>query len=147
MADSPTQRARSPGRAGAGRPGSQPAAGRPALRGTQTLIHGIVLLLGWAGFFALWWRIALRPWTDSFLPVLLTTLLIALPAVTLLWVVHNIDLHRRKGPRTRVLARSGDSPPDTIGSGAMADWAALRNAQIVVIEEVGGVKQYRAAGQ
>lgn len=117
------------------------------LRGAQALGHGVVMLLGWAGFIAVGWRIALRPWDGTVLSVLVMGLALALPALALIWVVHNIDLHRRKGPRTHLVTHSANPASDVNGCEVKADWAALQGVRIVVIEVVGGVKQYRVAGQ
>ena len=136
-----------PGRARARLPSSQPAAGRPRLRGAQWLIHAVLLLLGWVGFVWMWWQVAGRPWDSADLVVLIAASLIALPTVTLLWVVHNIALHRRKGPRTHSAVVFADYPNDWNGREVKADWAAVRAARIVVIEVVDGAKHYRAAGQ
>ena len=95
----------------------------------------------------MWWRIAVRPWDSTVLPVLLMGMVLAIPAVTLIWVIHNIDLHRRKGPRTRTVTRGTDAAKDLNGRELRADWAALKGVRIVVIEVVEGVKQYRVAGQ
>ena len=89
----------------------------------------------------------MRPWDSTVLPVLLMGLVLAIPAVTLIWVIHNIDLHRRKGPRTQMVARGTDSARDLNGREVRADWAALKGVRIVVIEVVGGNKKYRVAGQ
>lgn len=135
-----------PSRARARSPGSRPAAGRPKLRSTQALIHIILLLVGWVGFVWMWWRVAARPWDSGDLVVLIAGSLIALPTVTLIWVVHNIALHRRKGPRTRTVLLPADYAKDWNGREVKADWTALRTARIVVIEVVDGDKHYRAAG-
>lgn len=94
----------------------------------------------------MWFRVAARPWDSGDLVVLIAGSLFALPTVTLLWVVHNIALHRRKGPRSHSVLLPADYAKDWNGREVKADWSALRTARIVVIEVVDGDKHYRAAG-
>lgn len=88
-------------------------------------------------FIAVWWLVwrhfpaQTDPVTDLlWLGVfsLLTTL------ITALWVLHNISLYRRKGPRRSVPSAFWDYSHDVAGRPVDADFDALRTAQVVTIE-------------
>ncbi len=94
----------------------------------------------------MWWKVAARPWDSGDLVVDHLERGEFPVAVTLLWVVHNIALHRRKGPRSHSVLLPADYAKDWNGREVKADWSALRTARIVVIEVEDGDKHYRAAG-
>lgn len=79
--------------------------------------HAVIALSAWLLFFY-WWRQVLEftRWRDVvitlvfiFAAVLITSLL------TLLWVRHNINLFRRKGPRLRITDVSEARDRDSLG--------------------------------
>ncbi len=116
----------------------------PRLSTGQRLIHLLFVVLGWVGFVWLWWKVTTRPWDSADLMILIVGSLIALPAVTLIWVVHNLALHRRKGPRSHVPIRRFVYDKDWNGREVDANWLELSGARIVVIDVDDKGKRYRA---
>ena len=124
-----------------------PLAGRTTLTLAQRVAHGCLLVLGWVGFVVMWWKVAVRPWESADLVVLIVGSLVLLPSVTLLWVGHNLGIHRRKGPRRHSEQLPVDYRTDWNGHPVSADWAALRHARVVVIDIDDQGKHYRAVGE
>lgn len=75
----------------------------------RRLVHGMVIVFGWALFFAFWIKLLLREAFNVRDAVLLIVVaLCVVPLITFFWVAHNKRIYDRKGPR-----RSGFSPPET----------------------------------
>jgi hypothetical protein len=54
-------------------------------------------------------------------------------SVTVWWVVHNLRIHRRKGPRRSVPIAMPDYRSDFLGRSLDADWGLLRRSSVVVV--------------
>lgn len=112
----------------------------------RQVAHATLIVLGWVLFAWSWQRVtAARPEAGE-LRVLMLGALVLVPVLTLGWVMHNLGIYRRKGPRRSV--RQTDRPyrQDFNGRRIDADWAALGTARRVVIELDGDAKRY-AAGE
>ena len=108
-------------------------------------MHAAFVALGWVAFVWSWIVVLSRPMETGNLWWLMGVASVLAPAITLAWIMHNVGIHRRKGPR-----RAGRTTPlaydlDFHGNRIDADWDLLRTAQCI---EIGltdaGVKQYRA---
>jgi hypothetical protein len=117
------------------------------LRGwPQRLLHLAALAVGWGLFFWAWHDVLDQHWETEFLTWLVTGSLVVLPLLTTAWVLHNVGIHRRKGPRTGVRKVDETYRHDWNGREVAADFAALARASVVVIDVDGKRKVYRAAG-
>ena len=117
------------------------------LRGAgQRLVHLGAVVAGWALFLWGWADVLSQSWDIELLSWLIAGSAIVLPAVTTTWVLHNVGIHRRKGPRTRLRPVDDSYRHDWNGRTICADLPALAHAHIVVIEIEGERKVYRAAG-
>jgi hypothetical protein len=117
---------------------------KPLPRLWQKPVHALLILLGWLVFAGFWWHVLATQRIDPrdvFL--LIAGSLLIVPAVTLSWVVHNRNIHRRKGPRTRVRQVEEAYAQDWAGSPIHADWAALKRARVVTIQVDGAGKHFR----
>ena len=124
-----------------GRLGPTPLRGWP-----QRLLHLAALAVGW-GLFVWGWRDVLgQRWDTTALVWLLVGSLLLLPALTFAWVLHNVGIHRRKGPRTGTRAVDETYRHDWNGREICADFPALARAPVVVIDVEGKRKVYRAGG-
>jgi hypothetical protein len=65
------------------------------------------------------------------------------PLVTVSWVLHNLGIYRRLGPR-RSVNTVLYAAQDIHGRPVAADWAVLQAARDVVVDCSGAVKQFRA---
>lgn len=109
------------------------------------LMHAIFIALGWILFAWSWVLVLSRPIQTGNLWWLMGIASVLVPAITMAWIMHNVGINRRKGPR-----RAGRETPlvyeqDFHGHRIDADWDSLRAAQCVAIglnDE--GVKWYRA---
>lgn len=110
----------------------------------RRLLHAFLIALGWLLFVWGWQRVtAGRPELGE-LRVLVIGVLIAVPIVTLSWVVHNVGIHRRKGPRRSVPVAEERYDADFNGRRIAADWAQLAGASRVDILVDGSEKRFVA---
>ena len=117
------------------------------LRGwPQRLLHLAALAVGWGLFFWAWHDVLGQHWETEFLTWLVTGSLVILPMLTTAWVLHNVGIHRRKGPRTGLRNVDETYRSDWNGREVSADFAALARANVVVIDVEGKRKVYRAGG-
>jgi hypothetical protein len=117
------------------------------LRGwPQRLLHLAALVVGWALFFWGWYDVLGQHWETTALIWLIVGSLVLLPMMTIAWVLHNVGIHRRKGPRTGVRKVDETYRHDWNGREISADFAALARASVVVIDVEGKRKVYRAGG-
>lgn len=103
-----------------------------------------MLLLGWALFILGWWRVSTRPWDSADLQALFIGSALVFPVMTVAWVLHNVGIHRRKGPRRAVPAVNQSYEVDFLGREVQADWPALQQAREVTILVEGDRKRFRA---
>lgn len=117
------------------------------LRGwPQRLVHLAALAIGWGLFFWAWHDVLGQHWETEFLTWLVSGSLVILPTLTIAWVLHNVGIHRRKGPRTGTRKADETYRHDWNGREVSADFAALARASVVVIDVEGKRKVYRAGG-
>jgi hypothetical protein len=112
----------------------------------QRLAHLAALVIGWALFFWGWYDVLGQHWDTTALIWLIVGSLVLLPLMTIAWVLHNVGIHRRKGPRTGVRKVDETYRHDWNGREIAADFAALAHAGVVVIDVEGKRKVYRAGG-
>jgi hypothetical protein len=118
----------------------------PLRNGPQRLLHLLVVAAGWGLFAWGWHKVSGQPWDTEALVILIAGSAILLPTLTVLWILHNLRIHRQKGPRTRSRPANDTYRHDWNGREVDAYWPAMSAAQIVVIDIVDGRKSYRAGG-
>jgi hypothetical protein len=111
------------------------------------LLHALIIGLGWLLFVYSWWLVLQQPRATDTLRNLIIGAVVIMPTLTVAWVLHNVGIHRRKGPR-----RAGAVVPlvydvDFNGRHIEADWAALQSQRSVIIERDGNVKRYVGGGE
>ena len=112
----------------------------------QRLLHLIALAVGWGLFFWGWYDVLGQNWDTTALIWLIVGSVVLMPAMTFAWVLHNVGIHRRKGPRTGLRKVDEAYRHDWNGREIAADFAALARANVVVIDVEGKRKVYRAGG-
>jgi hypothetical protein len=110
------------------------------------LLHALLIAIGWAGFGWLWWRVGQYSWDSRDLRLLVLGAILFFPLVTGSWVLHNVRIYQRLGPR-RSVRSVVYAAQDIHGRPVSADWSQLQLAHDVVIDCTGAVKMYRAAPQ
>ena len=125
---------------------------RPALKSTPVMLaHIILILLGWIVFFAFWAKVLWRDYeTAKHAGLLILIALFAAPLITLLWVMYNQSIFRRKGARG-----AGFSPPevyenDWSGRSVFAEFPLLkatRNVEVIAAETAKLYKPFNRISQ
>jgi hypothetical protein len=114
-----------------------------ALRGwLQRLLHTFAVAGGWVLFAWGWSEVLGRPWDTRVLWWLIVGSFLLLPFVTTLWILHNVGIFHRKGPRTGVPTVDETYRQDWNRRDVCADFGALASARIVVIDVEGERKLY-----
>jgi hypothetical protein len=121
--------------------------GPTPLRGwTRRLLHLAALAVGWGLFFWAWNDVLGQHWETEFLMWLVAGSVVILPLVTTAWILHNVKIFRRKGPRMASRKVEETYLHDWNGREISADFAALARAAVVVIDVEGKRKVYRGGG-
>jgi hypothetical protein len=95
----------------------------------------VLLVVPWTFVGWLWWGVA----HDTTLGQLLWAvgLVFVLAAMSLCvnfaWILHNVRIFKRKGPRKGLPASDLDYRQDWAGRPVEADWPSVRAAQVVVV--------------
>lgn len=119
----------------------------PAALGSpgRALAHFIGVASGWVLFVLGWQRVAARPWDSHELWVLIVASSLVLPALTAIWIMHNIGLHRRRPSRRRqVNVVEARYETDWTGRAIDARWSGLAQANRIRIDVEADSKRYRA---
>ena len=106
---------------------------------------GLLVVAGWGLFVWLWSLVIDQPYDARALRMLVAGCLVVVPVATLAWVLHNVGIHRRKGPRRNVLNIGSNYRVDFKGRRIIADWKLLDRARHVEIGVAGDLKFYRFA--
>ena len=116
-----------------------------AAAAAQALLHGLVAAGGWILFVYWWWTVLAftQPVDAALAFFLIASTLTGTVIVTALWVRHNLEVHRRKGPRTRVPDVLESRRSDVLGRrlAPRPDAASLREARLVLISVHGEEKR------
>ncbi len=111
----------------------------------RALAHFIGVASGWVLFVLGWQRVAARPWDSHELWVLIVASSLVLPTLTVIWIVHNVGLYRRRSSRRRQ-ARAVEARYESDWTGRVieARWSGLAQANRIYIDVGTQSKRYRA---
>lgn len=109
----------------------------------RRLAHLLALLAGWALFFYWWYEVAVQDWNRTQVALIIFVTLIVAPVITIGWVLHNLNIFRRKGPRLGTPKVALEYPRDWNGREIVADWDALGDVARIEVTVDGGRKLYR----
>lgn len=126
--------------------GASPPVDPPPTR-SRRLVHGLLVVLGWLLFVWSWRRVTAASPEAGELGLLVLGSLVVVPALTMAWVLHNLGIYRRKGPRRKVAVVQRPYERDFNGRRIEADWAALATARRIVIALDGDTKRFVAVEQ
>lgn len=117
---------------------------RESLRGGwQRLLHLVGVLAGWGVFGYWWYLVAIGDWDQTDVALIIFVTLIVSPTLTVGWVLHNLGIFRRKGPRMDQPKVDLEYAQDWNGRTVQADWARLRDAPVIAVTVDGPHKRYR----
>jgi hypothetical protein len=90
---------------------------------------------GWVVFVWAWIHVGQRTSLPTVLwgVMVVAVMTVVALSVTLWWVVHNLRIHQRKGPRRSVPIAMPDYRADFLGRSLDADWSLLRRSSVVVV--------------
>jgi hypothetical protein len=106
------------------------------------IVHLLALLAGWALFFYWWHEVAVQDWNRTQVALIIFVTLVVAPVLTIGWVMHNLSIFRRKGPRLGVPKVALEYPRDWNGREIVADWATLAESGRIEITVDGDRKLY-----
>lgn len=119
-----------------------PKEAQQALPPLRRLWHALLVVAGWVLFVWSWQRVtADRPELGELRWLMLGALAVV-PLITIAWVLHNVGIHRRKGPRRSVPVVPMVYGADFNGRRIDADWARLAQVRRIDIEIEGEVKRF-----
>lgn len=115
----------------------------------QRVFHALLAVAGWILFVWFWVTVFLRGFGREAVTTIaiLVVALVGIVAVHLLWVTFNVNLHRARGPRSRIREVTFAGTTDQLGRPLLgADWDRLRLARriLVEIDDKTETKVYRA---
>lgn len=104
--------------------------------------HVDLVLFGWIVYFGFWWKVLRGPTGLGPLFIVIPIIIVAVPAVTLFWILHNLRLYRARDAR-----RSSPKVPDRYASDwegrrIEANWGQVRAGKEIDIRSDGPVKHY-----
>jgi hypothetical protein len=115
--------------------------------GARRVFHTVLVIAGWALFGYWWWIVAHQVGRHE---VLFTLKFIAGSFVltvvaTGLWVFHNVQIFKRRGPRNKLREATLDYSHDPLGRTVTfeATPKALKDAPVVRVMFAGDTKSYR----
>lgn len=108
----------------------------------RRILHAALLAAGWLLFLYWWYEVAVQDWNRTAIALIILVTLIVAPAVTVGWVLHNLSLFRRMGPRLRSPEVSTEYARDWNGRAIVADWRRLEGEAHVVVTVEDGRKLY-----
>jgi len=128
-------------------PVSEGALQGPERSKRRDIAHLVVLVVPWAFVGWLWWRVGQTTTAGQLLSA--AGLVVLLAAVSLLinfaWILHNVRIFRRKGPRTGRTTSELDYRMDWTRRPVVADWPAVRMAAVVVVSPAADFKMFLSA--
>jgi len=125
-------------------PVSQGALQGPERSSRRDIAHLVLLVVPWVFVGWLWWRVGQTTTAGELLKA--AGLVVVLAAVSLLlnfaWILHNVRIFRRKGPRTGRATSKLDYRMDWTRRPIAADWPAVRMAAVVVVSPAADCKVF-----
>ncbi|MBE3073463.1 MAG: hypothetical protein IMZ75_00720 [Actinobacteria bacterium] len=106
------------------------------MRPVRSVFQVLLAVLGWVGFGAAWYyvfwsrSVTAHGWLDVAEILGLATVMVL---VTMLWVLRNVGIYRRKGARAQVSHVVHDFSRDAQGTPVIADFAALRASRFAEV--------------
>lgn len=110
------------------------------------IVHALAICGGWFIYFWLWWRVIFvhEQGLSPLVALFLVSVIIVVPTITLIWILHNVRIFKRKGLRQGHTIAKDNYVSDWKGRRVMADWPGIKQASSIVISVNGSDKQYEA---
>ena len=110
------------------------------------IVHALAIGGGWFIYFWLWWRVIYVYGQDlsPLVALFLVITIIVVPTLTLIWILHNVRIFKRKGMRQGRTTADDSYASDWKGRRVTADWIDMKQASSIVISTSGNDKRYEA---
>jgi hypothetical protein len=104
----------------------------------------LAVLGGWILFVWFWLRVAgeTSPGTILWGVAAVGAITALVTTTTVWWIVHNLRIHKRKGPRRSVPIAMPVYRQDFLGRDLDGDWSLLRRSSVVVVLAEDGRKRF-----
>jgi hypothetical protein len=107
-------------------------------------VQWVAVLAGWTVFAWSWMRVAGETSPDTILwgVAAIGAIAALVMTTTIWWIVHNIRIYQRKGPRRSVPIAMPAYRRDFLGRDLDGDWSLLRRSSVVVVLAEDGRKRF-----
>jgi hypothetical protein len=111
---------------------------------TKGKVQWLAILGGWLVFGWSWMRVARETSPDTVLWGVgaIGAITVLVIATTAWWIVHNIRIYKKKGPRRSVPIAMPGYRQDFLGRELDGDWSLLRRSSVVVVLAEDGRKRF-----
>jgi hypothetical protein len=101
----------------------------------RALVQLVLVVIGWCLFLWAWVSVMRFTALETVVAtiVLLAALAVVIEAINLLWIRHNINIFKKKGPRKSVPQVRYESQRDFLGRRQVADWQNLRGEALIIV--------------
>ncbi len=106
--------------------------GGTSIRG---LVQLVLVVIGWCLFLWAWISVMRFTALETVVAtiVLLAALAVVIEAINLLWIWHNVNIFKKKGPRKSVPQVRYESQRDFLGRRQVADWQKLPGEALIIV--------------
>lgn len=111
-------------------------AGTPGLASVKTFARWVLAAIGWFVFFWAWVSVMRHtsPQTMVNAAILLAAGAGASEAISLVWIRHNLNIFRKKGPRESVPRVRYEFSRDFLGRKLVGDWRSLAEEALIFVD-------------
>ncbi len=101
----------------------------------RALVQLVLVGIGWCLFLWAWVSVMRFTALETVVAtiVLLAALAVVIEAINLLWIWHNVNIFKKKGPRKSVPQVRYESQWDFLGRQQAADWQKLRGEALIIV--------------
>ena len=108
------------------------------------IVHALAIGGGWFIYFWLWCRVIYVYGQDlsPLVALFLVITIIVVPTLTLIWILHNVRIFKRKGMRQGRTTADDSYASDWKGRQVIANWTDMKQASSIVISVRENDKRY-----
>ncbi len=101
----------------------------------RALVQLVLIVIGWFLFFWAWGSVMrfTAPETVLVTIILLAALAAVILVINLLWIRHNVNIFKKKGPRKSVPQVRYEFQRDFLGRKQVADWQNLQGEALIIV--------------
>lgn len=114
----------------------------------RALVQLVLVVVGWILFLWAWVSVMrfTAPETVAVTTILLAAFAVGIEVINLLWIRHNVNIYKRKGPRKSVPRVRYEFRRDFLGRRQAADWQSLQGEALIVVSFDDEQKTFASGG-